>query len=428
MELNSFIERIASHSGKDVEEVKRLVEEKKEKFASMLSDNGAALMVARELGVDLEEKSFTESIEIKDLEPGMANVDLEVSVKQAFMPRSYERKGKQGEFVSLVVVDKSGEIRLSVWNNSVRDIAEGRIRKGDSIGLHNCYVSEYNEKLQLNLGFGGSLRALDKSVVNMGFSDKGVSQIVRGEELSDVDLVGKVLRVFPEREFTANTGEGERKGRLTNFIIADESGEMRATGWNDLGDYVRKLEGQVVRIESAYTKAGLNELNELHLGYRSRIFRTEGFKELESLGIRTIKEKKITELGEEDKNVVIEGVIIDIPRLPSLFHTCSKCNSKVIEFDGSFVCDKCGQTEPKQGLAGSVELDDGSSTIRCVAFRETAEKLLNSSTKEAKELLEDDDGLQKLRNKVVSSKVKLLGNARKSSFDDKIEFIVREVM
>ncbi|HLC36810.1 MAG TPA: hypothetical protein VJK05_04365, partial [archaeon] len=75
-----LIELIKESTGKSEEEILKLIEEKKIKFSGLLTDSGAAFMIAKDLKVDLKlEDSLTELIKIGSLEDGMNNINLEVS-------------------------------------------------------------------------------------------------------------------------------------------------------------------------------------------------------------------------------------------------------------------------------------------------------------------------------------------------------------
>jgi hypothetical protein len=62
-ETKQIIEQVASKSKKTSEEVKQLIEEKKSKFSGLLTDNGAAYMVAKDLGIEVGHlcKSFPQN-------------------------------------------------------------------------------------------------------------------------------------------------------------------------------------------------------------------------------------------------------------------------------------------------------------------------------------------------------------------------------
>lgn len=87
--------------------------------------------------------------------------------------------------------------------------------------------------------------------------------------MKNVDVVGKVLQTFPPKDFTKKDGS---QGRVGNAFIGDHTGKIRVTFWD--GD-VQKLEelkeGDILKLRGAYSKEGLKDNPELHIGIRTRV-------------------------------------------------------------------------------------------------------------------------------------------------------------
>lgn len=87
--------------------------------------------------------------------------------------------------------------------------------------------------------------------------------------LRDVTVAGRVVAVLQPREFNGN-----RKGKLASFLIADESGIARVVTWNDKTELVESgsvKTGHVLRISHAYTKEGRGGRVELHVGEKCSV-------------------------------------------------------------------------------------------------------------------------------------------------------------
>ena len=57
--------------------------------------------------------------------------------------------------VTAVLKDDSGEIKLSLWNETI-----DQVKVGDSVQIENGYVTEFREEPQLNVGRYGKLTVL----------------------------------------------------------------------------------------------------------------------------------------------------------------------------------------------------------------------------------------------------------------------------
>lgn len=257
-------EKISQKTGKSGEEITELVEQKKNKFSGLLTDAGATFMVAKELGVEAE-KEITEDTKLSDLKEGMNNIDVCARVKKVFPIKQFDKNGRKGELLSVILWDGTAETRATFWNEDVKKFSEAGIKKGDALKITNCSVSFYKETAQLNLNYNSSFNKQESSIPKIESSKKSITDLDSG--LNDVEVEVTIKKIFPAREFESDWG----KGKVLNFIIAEGVNEIRATAWNDQCDEVEGIgEGEKVVIDGAYTKEGMNGV-ELHLGKIAKI-------------------------------------------------------------------------------------------------------------------------------------------------------------
>lgn len=94
-----------------------------------------------------------------------------------------------------------------------------------------------------------------------------IKDLVSG--LNDVTVVGRVVAVFPPKIFEVN-----RRGKVASLLIADESGILRVTMWNDKVSLIESGKvkvGQIIRVFHGYAKEGYGGKVELHVGGKSEI-------------------------------------------------------------------------------------------------------------------------------------------------------------
>ena len=269
---DAIVEKIVAETPKNREEIEKMIEDKKGKFAGLLTDAGAAFMIAKDLKVELGVGDASEFLKIGKLEDGAQNVDLTVRILQIFSPREFEKNGKKGTLCNLLVGDETGEIRLTLWNKDAKRVQEECIERGAVLVLKNCYVTSYKDRKQLNLSYSGEMAvnpADAGEVPKLEIKSSVVKLKELKEGMNDVDVYARVLRSFPATEFDKDG----RKGRVVNFEIGDDTAKSRAAAWNDLAGEIEKTEdGSVVKIEGAYTKKGLRGI-ELNLGWKARIIK-----------------------------------------------------------------------------------------------------------------------------------------------------------
>ncbi|MBN2127790.1 MAG: hypothetical protein JW703_05410 [Candidatus Diapherotrites archaeon] len=415
---DSLIERISNGSGKTSKDVASLIEAKKEKFSGLLTDAGAAFMVAKELGVSLEEKELkqesTELTKISKLSEGQMGVNLEVEVEHVFSPKKFEKNGKKGILCNCLVKDASGEIRVTLWHEDVKKFFEQGIQRGDKISLTNCAVSKFNEKLQLSVFGGGKIELTENAKQND--KKKKIKELT--DNLIDVDVLAKITRVFPEREF--NTGE--RQGKVLSFIAMDETGSIRCSAWNELTEAVQRIPlNSTVLIEGAYTKKGLNE-TELHLGWQSRVlFHPKKNTEFEKIDeLNKIERKKLNELNDAEL-FEARTTIVDLIKGKMSYLACGKCGKKAESTEKGFQCDNCGIIESAKPRAiTSILVDDGFACLRCSLFGIQAEQLLKTKASELNELTEEqlNEFIEKKKKELTGKEILLQAKARVSEANE----------
>lgn len=229
-------------------------------------------------------------------------------------------------------------------------------------------------------------------------SKEGAAQIVAAElginfdkqkikvnEVGDsrkVNIVGKVLQIFPVREFKKEN----REGKVANLVIADDTGSIKVVLWDthhiSLVEKQELKEGVVIEIGNASVRNGeihLNGFSDIKLS--SEII--EGVKTEKSYNDKKLKEFKVGDSGK------IRAFIVQSFE-PKFFEVCPECKGRA-RLDGQdFVCLKHGKVNPLKRALISVVLDDGTDNIRSVLFSEQIEKLginLESNFLEEKEKL-----------------------------------------
>jgi hypothetical protein len=111
-------------SGVTVGDLERKIEEKRSKLAGLISKEGAAQVVAAELGISVED----EKLKIDELASGMRKVNLIGQVIDISPVRTFMRKGTEGKVVNLIVADDTSNIKIVLWDlNHISLIEKGEI-------------------------------------------------------------------------------------------------------------------------------------------------------------------------------------------------------------------------------------------------------------------------------------------------------------
>lgn len=418
--FSDLVGKISSESGKNSIEIKSMIDEKLGKFSGLLTEEGAALMVARELNIELGFGERTaQPIKVNQLSDGMKNVDVRVNALHVFPPKNFEKNGKKGQLCNLLVGDDSGEIRLTLWHDDVKKIEEKEISRNSVLLLKNCYVSAFNGKAQLSLGYNGSI-VLEKKADESNLVK--ISSL--SEDLNNVDLIAKILRIYEINTFKKESGEG----KVLNFELADETGKIRATAWNDLAEIVKKTQPEsVIKIEGAYTKKGLKAL-ELHLGWKARIMEQPKSKLLLS---EKIAKKKISEL-ELGETIELEAKVLELLPGKLFYKTCPKCGKKAQHGIEGLLCENCGGIpEAELTPVVSARITDDESEIIATFFGSQAEQFLEIGSEKLEEKSENqsiEEILTELGKKLENKKITIIGRLKENKYTGEKEIIARNIV
>jgi ssDNA-binding replication factor A large subunit len=245
-----------------------------------------------------------------------------------------------------------------------------------------------------------------------------ISSVLAG--MREIETLGKVQRIFEIRQFDT----GQRKGSVANIIIADETGTCRVVLWNDKTSIISQLkENDIVRIKNAYSRDNQGRV-ELHLNDKSEfIINPEGEK-IEEVKEYSSLRKEIKEIQDGDQNIEILGTVVQASD-PRYFEICPTCGKRAMLKGGNeFVCEEHGVTAPAYSYVINFVVDDGTESIRCVAFKRQAEKLLN---KDLAEIRNNPAEIEKIKTGLIGNIVKLIGRANKNQMFDRLEFMTQLV-
>ena len=237
-----------------------------------------------------------------------------------------------------------------------------------------------------------------------------INQVVAG--MGSVNLVGKVLQIYSVREFD----NGTRQGKIGSLLIGDETGTIRVVMWDT--NHIKEIENdnigldKIIKIKNVYVKEN-NGFKEIHMGNRSLL----EINPEETIGEVKLKnefnKKQIKDLN-PGENVSIAGTIVQIFE-PRYYDACSQCNKKVNPEMG-----KCG-FHPNASVVKNpilnLYLDDGTDSIRVVAFRNVAEKILNGNA----------ENFEEVRTNFLGTQYRFNGKVTKNDMFERKEFIVNDL-
>ena len=204
----------------------------------------------------------------------MSKVNIVGRVVRIYEPREFQRQsGKAGRVGSLLLQDKTGQVRIALWDDKTPLIEGDKVRKGDAVQVKNAYVRQgLNKQPELSLGMRGSLLVNpdDPRVSDLPpLVETKVRVADLKPELAEVDITGRVVTTSDIREFERPDGS---RGKVASLMLMDSTGQVRVSLWDERAELVKNIElGTAVKLENASVRPGLRDRLELSLGSRGRL-------------------------------------------------------------------------------------------------------------------------------------------------------------
>lgn len=287
METAEIIEKITEESELQKEDIKEKIDEKMEEFEGLVSEEGAAHLVAKEHGINIAETK-NQDLKIDNIVPEMRKVSIKARVVNITEANTFERDdGDEGKVQNMVLGDDTGTIRLTLWDEQT-EIAE-KVSKEDTIQISGAYtVEDQNGNAEVRLGDEVQVKMIDENEVPE--VKKGAQGTTTQAEIGEVrtegttfEVTGMVMDIYTSNPFyrvDPDTGDTVRENddgeyetddgktvenpdhRLAiSGVIDDGTGNIRAVLF---GNQARKLlqideetekEGDKKAVEEAAQKA-----------------------------------------------------------------------------------------------------------------------------------------------------------------------------
>jgi ssDNA-binding replication factor A large subunit len=236
-----LVEKIAKSSGVSKEEINRKIEAKRAKLSGLISSEGAAQIVAAELGINFE----NEKLKIDELLPGMRKINTCGKIITLFPIRTFKtQKGDEGKVLNCILADDTSNIKVVFWDtNHISLIEKGEIKQNDIIDIFNASMRD-NE---LHLGSFSEVKKSNKEI-----NDIKSEKVVKEKKIKDFKIGDNTLlrafivQAFQPKFFEVNKETGKKmteeerakgmpieKRALINLVLDDGTETIRAVLFNE---------------------------------------------------------------------------------------------------------------------------------------------------------------------------------------------------
>ena len=242
-----LLDKISKISGLEKGELKRRIEAKRAKLSGLISPEGAAQVVAAEIGISFD----NEKAKIDELISGMRKANIIAKVIKVFPARTFSKNGKEGKVANMVVADETSNIKVVLWDTNHIDLLEkGEIGEGKVVEILNASMRG-NE---LHLGSFSEIKPSAEIIgeVKTGkmFKEKEIHEFKLSDNATTRAFVVQIFEpkwfnVCPEcKKKVVMEGEqyvcaehgkisSEKRG-LMNMVLDDGTETMKAVMFHDV--------------------------------------------------------------------------------------------------------------------------------------------------------------------------------------------------
>ncbi len=259
---NQLIERISRSSSLPKEEIERKIEAKKAKLSGLISKEGAAQIVAAELGINFSQ----ERLKISELVEGMKRANLIGKIIKIGPIREFNKNGREGKVANLTLADETANVRVVLWDtNHISLVEKEKIKENSTIEITNASVRNGELHLSSFADIKISNENIDAVKSEKMYVERKLSDSKPGESIRTRAII---LKAFDPRYFEVCPECGKRavdeeckthgkvvplKRALLNLIVDDGSETMRSVVFGDQINSLGLTKEEIFSLEE-YTK------------------------------------------------------------------------------------------------------------------------------------------------------------------------------
>ena len=230
-----IVKKIVDEKGLSEEEITEKVKGKLNQLSDLVSKEGAAHIVANELGVKIFEKVGQRNFKIGEIKGYMRSVDVVGKTVRVYEVRTFNKNNREGKVANFMIGDETGVVRVVLWDtNHIQEIEKGNIKEGVIIKLKNAYVRENNGYLEVHLGGQGKLmiNPEGEEVGDVNFQTQQKNYIKKQikdlkENDFNVGILGTVVQLFEPRFYEVCSNCGKRARLEGDRFVCPEHGAVK---------------------------------------------------------------------------------------------------------------------------------------------------------------------------------------------------------
>ncbi|MBI4452856.1 DUF2240 family protein, partial [Candidatus Woesearchaeota archaeon] len=209
-------------------EIEDRIEKKMKQLSGLISKEGAAHIVANELGVKIFEP-LSGRLQIKNIVNGLRDVETLGKVLQIYEMREFATETRTGKVASALIGDETATIRVVMWGTQADNI--NNLSSGDIVKVLGGYTRENNGRKELHLNDRSQLLINPKgetvgevAVQFKSGNRKDIKDLSEAD--SEAELLGTIVQVFDIRFYEICPKCSKRAKPSVDLFVCAEHGNV----------------------------------------------------------------------------------------------------------------------------------------------------------------------------------------------------------
>lgn len=270
MPIEEIIGKIKEKTNMSDEEIKDRIKKKMDHLAGLISEEGAAHIIANEEGIKLFEEA-SGRLQISNLLAGMKNVEVVGRIQDVYEVREFQKDDRTGKVGSFLIGDETGMIRIVLWGDQTDKLKE--LEKEMVVKIQFAYVKDNQGRKEIHLR--------DNSNIMLNPPDEVVGEVKKRtytrkyihelQEGPDIELLANIIQIFDLKFFevcphcnkrTKLAEQGFNCGThgviepafsyVSNAVLDDGTGNIRSVFFsNQLQQLLEKKHEEILEMKDA---------------------------------------------------------------------------------------------------------------------------------------------------------------------------------
>ncbi|MCD4759968.1 hypothetical protein K8R33_03700 [archaeon] len=323
LKYEDIVEKILKEKEISKEDLDEKINEKISQLSDLISKEGAAQIVANQLGVKMSEDLTGKRLKIKEIPKGVGSVNAVGKVLQMYGVREFNKNGRSGKVANIVIGDETATIRVVMWDEKlISEIEEGNLNEGDILKVRNAYSRVNNGYNELHLGNKAQMEINPKGEkigeVQNQVLERPSAEVCKICELKEgmfAELQGTVVQLFEPRHYLAcpecnrkvlpdgscktHGAVSARKSSIVNIFFDDGSNNIRVVCFSNQAEQLLGCKNDKIAEASSEIFEGFKkEVLGKQLSISGRVTKNTMFDRLEftSSDIKALDPAKMIEI------------------------------------------------------------------------------------------------------------------------------------